>query len=506
MRRVSGVLIVLLLAITLSGKCGELSHITIAGFADMQGTLNASEDYRIARIKTLFNDIKRSNHCSLFVVSGDDLMGRYFNTFHGKAIFGLMSKLGIDAYAPGNHEFDHGAGSFAKALSYARFNVICSDLRVKNTPLNGLCRQFIIKNICGIKIGIFSLITQQLPLISSPGNVKLKSTNEETARSMVKLLKRKGCNLIVALTHIGFQQDLKIARDVKGIDLIFGGHSHNYLKQMAKTNNTLIVNGGQRATYIVKVDLYFNRDGKIQKARYRLIKTKKYKPDPILAASLRRFKLAPSVVVGKTKTGFNLLESVLRYRESGFADTVNDILKRRFGVDLVLNNSGMFRTDRVYPPGSITDTMLKNIFMFNNVAYITHIKGSCIKQILNRSAARYGHGGFLQVAGIRFTIDLSKPPQKINCNNAHSCHVTKAGKRITGVTIDGKPLNKDRTYSVLTNDYLIKGGDGYFFFKRCGKQTINTYMTYYWLILNYLARHRFLNEEKPDGRIKIKGR
>ncbi|WP_022670231.1 bifunctional metallophosphatase/5'-nucleotidase [Hippea alviniae] len=463
-------------------------HLTVVGTGDLQGNLEG-----ISRLATLIKKAVESNPKGTMVVAtGDELMGRYFDKFHGKAIYSLMYDAGYRFCVLGNHEFDKGDRILKEALGYAKCKFICSDLATKGTPLEGKCKKYLIVEKDGLKIGIFSLMTQELPLISSPEKVKLISNNIETAKKMVKLLKIKGADVIIALTHIGFSHDKTVAENVKGITLIFGGHSHVYLKKAFIKGDTVVVNGGSLGRYLVRVDLYFDKGKKLIKkmTRYKLIPVdERVEKLASVEQKLQRFKkrLPKAVVLGKTETGFDLRESVLRFKESGFADTINDILKDKFRVDVVFNNSGLFRGDSKIPKGNITDVMLHKIFQFDNVAFLLKLKGRYIKDVLEFSADSFGNGGWLQVAGIRYTVDLKKPK----------------GERVSDITINGKPLDTNKTYTVLINDFLAKGGNGYFWFKKCGEELFNTYTSFYSIVASYLNKNRVLNEEKPDGRIKI---
>ena len=220
--------------------------ITLIGTADLQGLMephkheydiNGTKENRLAggisKISSIVKHARDENPLGTFILSnGDDLMGRYFHTFKGEAIYSLMSQSGYELYAPGNHEFDKGAEVFADALDYAKFDVICSDLLIDDTVLEGKCIPYKTVNTQGTKIGFFSLMTEDFPLITSAGNIKLKANNFTVAQDMVNILQNEKCDIIIAITHIGLEQDKALANNVNGIDVIFGGHSHQYTKEL----------------------------------------------------------------------------------------------------------------------------------------------------------------------------------------------------------------------------------------------------------------------------------
>jgi len=521
--------IVLFALLGCTSNTSQKQSITIIGTADIQGLMYPfSKTYEIngskkeivsggiSRIATVLKNAQEENPFRTFVLSsGDDLMGRYFHTFKGKAIYSLMSKSRYMLYAPGNHEFDKGPKVFAQALDYAKFETICSDLAIENTYLEGKCIPYKIIEAEGTKIGFFSLMTEELPLITSPGNVKLSANNLVSAQKMVKILQDAECDVIVGITHIGLDQDKIIAKNVKGIDVIFGGHSHKVTHSLVRVNDTLIMNGGEEGSYVVKLDLPLDEAHKIKKegAAYEVIPIiAPLEKEKYVEALLESYKaqLPATIILGKTTVEWDLTTDALRKNESNVADLINDLLRDKFAVDIVMNNAGAFRGKKVYPPGNITDTMLHEIDEFSNNAYMMSMEGKYLRQILEHSAALYGEGGLMQVSGIRYTINLSKQAQVINHDNNGRWVMKTPGERVSKITIvdkEGKqsPLDDKKIYKVLSNAYLVThAGDGYFWFDKYGKDPKNTYTTFYTVMASYLETHKIMNPKPLDGRLKIK--
>ena len=512
-----------------TSSSSEKEYLTMIGTADIQGLMeptlqtytedNGSEKQEegggISRIATLLKNAQAKNPQGTFILSsGDDLMGRYFHTFKGEAIYSLMSQSGYMLYALGNHEFDKGTETLAEALEYAKFETICSDLRIENTPLEGKCLPYKIMQTKGTTIGFFSLMTEELPLITTPENVKLRATNLLSAQTMVHLLKEAKCDVIVAITHIGLDQDKYIAQKVQGIDIIFGGHSHEVTKTVVEVNQTLIVNGGEEGAYVIALEIPLDTHHKLKKeeASYSVIPViAPLAKKPEVEQSLEAYKaqLPATIVLGKTTVPWDLTTQTLRTGESNVADLINDLLRSKFSVDIVMNNSGAFRGKKVYPAGDITDTMLHEIDEFSNNAYMMTMEGKYLKQVLEHSAASYGEGGLMQVSGIRYTIDLSKQAQVIQQNPDNSWVIVTAGERVSEVMIVGKdnvlvPLDENQSYTVLSNAYLVEHtGDGYFWFEQYGKMQKNTYTTFYTVMASYLETHKVMNPQPVDGRLKI---
>ena len=497
--------------------------ITIAGTADLQGMMDVSAQKfdldgdgkkekimmgGVAYLATVYKQLKKENPHTVIVSTGDDLMNKYFHTYKGKAIFSLMSDAGYELYAFGNHEFDKGSKVLSEALDNATFTPICSDLDVSNSALKGKCKPYIIKEIDGIEIGFFSLMTEDLPLVTSERAVKIISDNVTTAKMMVKLLREQGAHLIVALSHIGYKQDRVLAKQVNGIDLIFGGHSHEYVKKIGRINKTAIVNGGEQGIQIIKVDITLDKDLKVLNKEIKMTKipvTDVIKADQKIKERVAKYQegFPDAIVLGQTKTPWNLSSDEIRKSESTVADMVNDLMREKFKVDVVLNNAGAFRGSKIYSEGNVTDTMLKEIDEFGNYAYMLKLKGKYFKEILERSAASYGEGGLMQVSGLKYRIILPKQVQQIKDGK-----VIKPGNRVDNIKVlqKGKWIDLDpkKEYSILSNSFIVNHeGDGYFWFKKYGTDLKNTYTTFYSIMAEYIDAQKVLSPKAKDGRIEI---
>jgi len=505
-------------------RTSEVAHtITIAGTADLQGMmepvtqkfdLNFDGKQKemsmggISRIATVFKQLKIENPSTVTVSTGDDLMNRFFHIFKGKAILSLMSDAGYDLYAFGNHEFDKGSEVLAQALESTSFQTICSDLDVSNSTLKGKCQPYIIKDLDGVKVGFFSLMTENLALVTRERNVTVISDNVTTAKKMVAFLTEKGANVIVALSHIGYKEDVKLAKQVKGIDLIFGGHSHDYVKKIGHANKTAIVNGGEKGSQIVKVDIPVTKNLKVLHKEVTMTKIPipaSIVVDKDIEAKVIGYvdQFPDSIILGRTETEWNMSKDELRKSESTVADMINDLMRKQFKVEIVLNNAGAFRGQKVYKVGPITDTMLKEIDEFGNYAYILRLKGTYLKEVLERSAATYDDGGFLQISGLKYRITLPRQSQVIEDRK-----IIKKGERVDDIKIliDGKwqPLDLNREYIILSNSFIVnEEGDGYFWFNKYGTDLKNTYSTFYTIMVDFLSKKKVLNPGEKDRRLEI---
>ncbi|MCK4441063.1 MAG: metallophosphoesterase, partial [Sulfurovaceae bacterium] len=244
--------------------------------------------------------------------------------FKGKAILGMMSNAGYEILALGNHEFDKGSDILASALENTTFTTLCSDLNVSASAINGKCMPYTIKELDGVKVGFFSLITEGLLESNNEKKISFFNKNIPIAKKMVKQLKEKGVDVIVLVSHIGYKEDRKLAKQVKGIDVIFGGHSHSYIKKMGYINHTAIVNGGEQGSQVVKVDIPLDKNNKVLHKQITMTKipvTSKYMADSQVEKRLQVYKkqLPKTIILGITKKDWVMDSKLMRRGESPVA-------------------------------------------------------------------------------------------------------------------------------------------------------------------------------------------
>lgn len=223
----------------------------------------------IARRANLINQIRKQEENVLLFDAGDVFQGTpWFDVFGGEVDLKLMSEIRYDAMAVGNHEFDHGLQALADAAGNASFPMLAANYSVKETPLNNLVQRFIVKEIAGIKVGIFGLGIELPGVVDPKLYGAIRSRNPEVwANGMVTSLRRyHNCDLIICLSHIGYQyaddriDDCTIARKAGGIDLIIGGHTHTFLDQPVRIINpegtqTLITQMGHSGVRLGRMDI-----------------------------------------------------------------------------------------------------------------------------------------------------------------------------------------------------------------------------------------------------------
>lgn len=227
-----------------------------------------------ARRASLIEQIRKQEKNVLLLDSGDIFQGTpYFNFFGGELEFRLMSMMGYDASTMGNHDFDNGLEGFKKVLPNAKFPFICSNYDFSKTILDGATIPYKIFDKDGIKVGIFGVGIQLDGLVGKKQYQETKYLDPvEISQYYADFLKKeKACDLVICLSHIGYdyQEDPKkisdkiLAAKTDNIDLILGGHTHTFLNEPQRFTNragkTVLVNQvGWAGLLLGQIDFYFD--------------------------------------------------------------------------------------------------------------------------------------------------------------------------------------------------------------------------------------------------------
>jgi len=223
----------------------------------------------VSRRHALIQKIRQDEEHVLLLDCGDIFQGTpYFNMFNGELEMKLMSEMGYDAATMGNHDFDIGLEGFKKAKRHAKFSFLCANYDFSETILNGETKRYEIFQKGDLKIGVFGIGIELNGLVTENNYGKTKYLDPIlTANSVAKELKQKGCDLIICLSHLGYNypdstriSDRKLAQNTSNIDIILGGHTHTFLEKPTieknkKGKNVLINQVGYAGLYLGKIDI-----------------------------------------------------------------------------------------------------------------------------------------------------------------------------------------------------------------------------------------------------------
>ena len=414
----------------------------------------------------------------------------------GRAMAEVFNAVGYDVLEVGNHDFDNGEGRLESIIKDIRAPVLCANVYRGAGERAPECKPWIVKDVAGVKIGIFGLLTTSMKALQFADNIAglaFRSPVEE-AKEDVAALRAQGATVIIALSHLGlerpdgppFDGDQTLAAQVDGIDLIVGGHSHTALPEGVRdaTHGTLIVQAGSELTRVGEVSL------EIDPASRKVVKS-----------SARLVDLWPDAVgadpaVAKVVSGFSsevdrlfdvvvatAAQPLARARgESPLGDWMADCERQWAHADLAIINGGGIRTD--IPAGPVTRRQIYEIMPFNNRMVTLVMNGKAVKALLDQAAGRPNSA---QISGAKMSFH----------------HASVAGSRVAAVSVAGKPLAASATYRVATMDFLAKGGDGYTAFDLAQSKDFS--QTLVRDVLNQCAHKQGLLKTPSGGRLVLLG-
>jgi 5'-nucleotidase len=211
----------------------------------MDGSKNQGKGGVVAR-KRMIDAIRKQEKNVLLLDCGDIFQGTpYFNMYKGEPEIKAMSMMGYDACTMGNHDFDGGIQNFANQLQHANFDVVVCNYDFTNTPLENIVKPYVIKRKGDLKIGIIGVGIELDGLVPKNlyGNTTYHDPVEPANRYAKFLKKQKKCDMVICLSHLGFEytdekiSDKIFAKKSQEIDLILGGHTHTLLKEPFETKN-----------------------------------------------------------------------------------------------------------------------------------------------------------------------------------------------------------------------------------------------------------------------------
>lgn len=460
MKKVLSIFMVMMMIFSLSTvsmAADDTVHLTIVHTNDTHARIQSSSSIMgFAKIATKVAELRAENPNLLLVDAGDTFHGQTIATLNqGESITRVMNAMGYDVMVPGNHDFNYGKDRLLELKGMLDFPIISANIETdKGTHfLPG----FIIKEVDGVKVGIFGLTTPETAFKTHPKNVEgLTFENPiERAQEMVDTL-RDYVDVLVCIGHLGEDEgsvytSKKVIEAVDGIDLFVDGHSHTTKSNGEMINNTLLVQTGSYDANLGVVDLTIT-DGKVVASSAKLITAAEaadVAEDPavleVIADVQAANDLITQVKVGETSVKLEGTRELVRTGETNLGNIITNAMLYETGAQIAITNGGGIRDS--IQEGDITKGDVITVLPFGNYIITLDVKGSDIIKALENGVTDYpaAKGAFPHVAGISFTFDPEKP----------------AMERVTSVTFNGMPLDPDKYYSVATNDFMAAGGDEY---------------------------------------------
>ncbi|MEW5826179.1 MAG: 5'-nucleotidase C-terminal domain-containing protein [Candidatus Bipolaricaulota bacterium] len=425
-----------------------------------------------ARLATRIREVRAERDHTLLLDAGDQFQGTLpFVVGGAEMVAEVMNALGYDAMTVGNHEFDRGPEELARLAARVRFPLLSANVTVDATsPLGNELLPYDVFLFGDEVVAVVGLTTADTAFASSPGPSVHFSSAVDSARAAVRSLEEQGVRVIVALTHLGYAEDLALAACVAGLDVIVGGHSHTVLSvgdpeapyptivESPNGEPVVVVTAGEWGTSLGRLDVTF-RNGTVRSATGQLLATS---PDVAEAEDVRQIlrpyeELAQALLgrpVGETDEDLDGEREAVRSRETSLGNAIADAMRWKtaaFGTEIAVQNGGGIRAS--IPRGEITMGQILAVLPFGNAIAVLELRGDMLTQALENGLSQVESqaGRFPQVSGLRLHVSLEASP----------------GSRVLRIevwdpgTSEYAALDSGRVYRVATNDFLAGGGDGY---------------------------------------------
>ena len=448
-----------------------------------------------AKLASVVRQEKVGAEHSIFVHAGDAYSPSLLSSMDkGKSTVEFLNAVGVDYMVLGNHEWDFGPEIARKRIWESNFPILASNARDKDgLPIDGTVRTAMV-NVGPFRVGIMGLITTNTKVIANAGSDDFLPVLD-TAKVLAKELKGQGAHLIVALAHLDFIEDMELVQSGL-VDVILSGHDHYYISW--DDGKTVWMDSGENSEKVGVMDVHLKSYMKRGKKRFsweadmRFVDTKNVPEDRIIASKVKEYekflKTELDIVIGKTSTELDSRKKTVRTGEAAIGNLIADAMRDGVDADIAIANGGGIRAKKIYAPGtSITRRDMLTEMPFGNVVVKLRLTGAQIWDALENGVSQVENnaGRFPQVSGLSFTYKKG---------------VSK-GSRIVSVKIGGQNLNKNRSYTVATNNYAAGGGDGYSVFKK-GAVLINesgaTLLA--GMVMNYIKTKGSVSP-KVEGRI-----
>ena len=465
-------------------------------------TLNHPKLGGAAHLSTLIKQLRDKEDTVFLFDSGDMFTGMLANLTQGEALMEMMMTMEYDAFGIGNHEFDYGIEAFKRGIHRVSFPVLGANIFYKESG-QLFSRASTILERDGIRLGVIGIIGLDARSVILPSYVEALDFRDPIpyVRNEVEEL-RSLVDVIVVLTHQGktgpmqtdaehrpevqrdFEEDIKLAGAVEGIDVIVSGHAHRGIEvpYVHPKTGTIIVQTYGYGTRLGYLKLFFDGE-RITRHEGKLLKvwSDKLKPDPLVEKKISYYKEKVDHIIGEV-VGYSDIRLVRDYvAESSLGNFAADVIREVTGSEIAFQNAGGLRAD--LPEGPVTKGNILDAFPFHNTLVSTTMNGKQVKTILEQGLSM--ERGMIQVSGIKAIYDLKRP-----INN-----------RLLSVEINGKPLGMKKKYKVGTQSFLAQGGDLYDTFLEGEYQ--DRKVNFSEEIINYLKVNKEIR--KPEmGRLILK--
>ncbi len=480
-------------------------------------------------------ELEAEGYPVLLCDAGDEIQGASLGTLSkGEAIIKLMNLTGYDVAAIGNHGFDYGPERLFELTAMADYPYVCCNLKDSKTG-KLIYDPYKILECGGKKIAFVGVLTPSTYTSSYLGYFVDDNGNHiydfseldgdeafyGCIQKAVDDARDEGADYCILLSHLGIDpastsyMSTDVIKNTIGIDVVFDAHSHSEI-EMEKVRNAdgkdvILSQTGTKLDNIGRLTIGSDGDLKTE-----LISDYEEKDEDITKAIEKERSVYSELleeVIGKSDYDLCISDEegnrVVRNVETNLGDLVADSYRYITGADIGLVNSGSVRSD--ISAGDLTYEDILNVEPFSNRIVKIRVKGQAIADALEFGVSNEPEefGGFLQVSGLEFTVDLDQKADVKKDENGLLLSIEGDERRVSDIKVNGKALDPDKEYTIAGNEYLLmKEGDGHTSFN--GEEENTGYIEDINATISYIKEE--LNGRIPDtyadrygdGRINFK--
>ncbi len=426
-----------------------------------------------ARLSSAIEDARSRHSNTILLDGGDQFQGTlFYNLYKGKVAAEMMNMLGYDGMAVGNHEFDDGPETLRMFMDSVDFPVLMANANVDMEPeLKDKLQKSTTLYKNNRKIGLIGINTVDTAELSSPGENVIFTDAVAAVQSEVDFLTEAGVNIIILLSHSSYGVDKMIAANTTGVDVIVGGHDNTLLSNVSDrakgpyptvVNGTQIVQAYAYGKFLGELSVLFDEAGNVIHASGEpIIIDGSVNENSQIIARLDELEMPintlKETIVGTVSNPLTGDRAVCRIQECDMGNMIADAMRDAVidkGYTIALQNSGGIRAS--LDAGDVTLGEIMTILPFQNTLSTFKVTGEQLLTAIENGVSQVEDvaGRFPQVSGMRYTFDPSKPAN---------------GGRVTSIEIDEngswKPLDLNKTYGMVSNNFIRGGGDGYKVFR-----------------------------------------
>jgi 2',3'-cyclic-nucleotide 2'-phosphodiesterase (5'-nucleotidase family) len=390
----------------------------------------------------------------LLVDAGDLMTGNLicdmeYRGAEGGALIEMMNYIGYDCMVIGNHEFDKPIENARKLMEIAEFPMLCANL-VDSSGNDFTNAKYEIFDYSGLKVGVIGITYHQMLGMATPRNLKgfFSTDPAGKVREIVGEIDGK-TDLIIVLSHLGYDNDKALAERIENVDIIVGGHSHYRTQQPENVNGVLVVQAGSYTRNLGRLDLTVAGDT-IHSYSGQLLTT--FAADTKVQPELQSFIDSFAVIIDQEygeiigNLTYNWQSEYLA--ESNVGDWITDAMREATGADIAFINSGGIRKD--IPAGPVKIKDIAEMLPFQNYIELFDCTGEQLMIILGENARAQLHEthGILQLSGV--TYAWRKQADDV---------------ALKDVKVGGRNIDLNKTYKIASIDYVNSNHARYYTFK-----------------------------------------